>query len=156
MLLWTIYKGVKMINIKIKKINSMATIPTQAHEGDAYDLRACVDTPITIWKGETKKIPTGIALEIPCEYFGAIFARSGLATKKGLNLANGVGLCDPNYRGEYIVALHNGGNETITIKNGDRIAQLQIIPRVQAYFEEVSNLKDADRGEDGFGSTGIE
>ena len=141
--------------IDIKKLNDKAIIPTQANKDDAgFDLYACTDTPVTIKSGETVKIPTGLAIAIPSGYFGAIFARSGLATKKGLRPANCVGVCDAPYRGEYIVALHNDSYEDRTINPGDRIAQLIIMPCLSAEFNEVDELSETDRGEGGFGSTG--
>lgn len=103
----------------------------------------------------TVKIGTGIAVEIPNGYFGAVFARSGLATKEGLRPANAVGVCDSDYRGEYIVALHNDSDTPRTVTPGERIAQLVIMPYLQVDFEEVNELSDTVRGEGGFGSTGV-
>lgn len=96
------------MNIKVKKIKSNATVPTRGSEQSAgYDLYACISGPLVIAPHSTEKVSTGIAMEIPEGYFGAIFARSGLAAKEGLRPANCVGVCDLDYRGEYIVALHN-------------------------------------------------
>lgn len=103
---------------------------------------------------ETVKIGTGLAMEIPDGYFGAIFARSGLATKEGLRPANCVGVCDSDYRGEYIVVIHNDSEETRTITAGERIAQLVVMPYLPVTFDEVAELTDTNRGEGGFGSTG--
>lgn len=144
-----------MIQIKIKKLNENANIPTRGSAYSAgYDLYACIDEPITIPAHSTVKIGTGLAIEIPDGYFGAIFARSGLATKEGLRPANCVGCCDSDYRGEYIVALHNDTNETKLIVPNERIAQLVVIPYLPVEFEEVVELTDTERGTGGFGSTG--
>ena len=105
--------------------------------------------------GQTEKINTGICVEIPNGYFGAIFARSGLATKRGLRPANCVGVIDSDYRGEVIVALHNDTEKSESIHVGDRIAQLVILPYLPVEFEEVDELSNTDRGEGGFGSTGV-
>ena len=112
------------MQINIKKLKENATIPTSGSKYAAgYDLYACIDEPITIKPHETAKIGTGLAMEIPEGYFGAVFARSGLATKQGLRPANAVGVCDADYRGEYIVALHNDSEFEKTIKPNERIAQ---------------------------------
>ena len=118
------------------------------------DLYACIYNDITINPGETVKIGTGITLELPKNTFGAIFARSGLATKQGLAPANKVGVCDEDYRGEYIVPLHNHSNVPVTVKHGDRIAQLVIMPYIPVELEEVESLSDTERGSGGFGSSG--
>lgn len=144
-----------MFQIKIKKLNKNANIPTRGSVYSAgYDLYACIDEPITITPHSTVKIGTGLAIEIPDGYFGAIFARSGLATKEGLRPANCVGCCDSDYRGEYIVALHNDTNETKLIVPNERIAQLVVMPYLPVEFEEVTELTDTERGTGGFGSTG--
>lgn len=144
-----------MIQIKIKKLNENANIPTRGSAYSAgYDLYACIDEPITIPAHSTVKIGTGLAVEIPDGYFGAIFARSGLATKEGLRPANCVGCCDSDYRGEYIVALHNDTDETKLIVPNERIAQLVVMPYLSVEFEEVTELIDTERGTGGFGSTG--
>ena len=144
-----------MEKIKIKKLNENAFTPTRGSEYSAgYDLYACIDEPVTILPHSTEKIGTGLAIEIPEGYFGAIFARSGLATKEGLRPANCVGCCDSDYRGEYIVALHNDTDETKLIMPNERIAQLVIMPYLSVEFEEVTELTDTERGDGGFGSTG--
>ena len=141
--------------INIKKLKDNAIIPTQGHKGDAgFDLSACIDKPMLIHIGETVKIPTGLSIEIPEGYFGAIFARSGLATKQGLRPANCVGVCDAPYRGEYIVAIHNDSLSEQIINPNDRIAQLIVMPFLSAEFNVVEELSDTERGEGGFGSTG--
>ena len=143
--------------VNIKKLNDKAIVPSRGHYGDAgFDLHACIDKPVTIQAGDTVKIPTGISVEVPDGYFGAIFARSGLATKQGLRPANCVGVCDAPYRGEYIVAIHNDSNEQQVITPGQRIAQLILLPFATAEFNVVNELSDTDRGDGGFGSTDAE
>lgn len=144
-----------METIRFKRLNSMATIPTRGSEKAAgYDLYAAIDTPYKIMPHCTVKIGTGLAFELPDETFGAIFARSGLATKKGLRPANCVGVCDSDYRGEYIVPLHNDTDEVMEIEPGERIAQLILIPYIPMIFEEVDELSNTARGNGSFGSTG--
>lgn len=144
-----------MINCKIKKLKAGAVIPKKAHTSDAgFDLHACLNLPVDIEPGECKKIPTGLSIALPNDTFGAIFARSGLATKQGLRPANAVGVADSGYRGEYIVALYNDSNTTQRINHGDRIAQLVVMPFVQCEFNEVDELDETARGAGGFGSTG--
>ena len=141
--------------IKIKKLTDTAKTPTRGSEHAAgYDMYADVKEDVQIKPHETVKIGTGLAMEIPDGYFGAIFARSGLATKEGLRPANCVGVCDSDYRGENIVAIHNDSEETRTITAGERIAQLVVMPYLPVTFDEVAELTDTNRGEGGFGSTG--
>lgn len=141
--------------IKIKKLTDTAKTPTRGSEYAAgYDLYADVKENVQIKPHETVKIGTGLAMEVPDGYFGAIFARSGLATKEGLRPANCVGVCDSDYRGEYIVAIHNDSEKIRTITAGERIAQLVVMPYLPVTFDEVSELTDTNRGEGGFGSTG--
>lgn len=141
--------------IKIKKLTDTAKTPTRGSEYAAgYDLYADVKDDVQIKPHETIKIGTGLAMEVPDGYFGAIFARSGLASKEGLRPANCVGVCDSDYRGEYIVAIHNDSEETRTITAGERIAQLVVMPYLPVTFDEVVELTDTNRGEGGFGSTG--
>lgn len=141
--------------VKIKKLNENAKIPTYGTEFAAgADLYAWIDDVTTIKSGETKLIKTGIALEVPVGYAGLIYARSGLASKKGLAPANKVGVVDSDYRGEVMVALHNHSNEDKTIEPNERIAQFVIAPYLKAEFEEVDSLDDTTRGSGGFGSTG--
>ncbi len=141
--------------MKIKKLNENAVIPTYGTEYSAgADLYACTDEDITINPGETKLIKTGIALEIPVGYAGFIYARSGLASKKGLAPANKVGVIDADYRGEIMVALYNQSNEPQVIAAKERIAQLVIAPFLKVEFEEVDELTITVRGAGGFGSTG--
>lgn len=145
------------MKIKIKKLNKEAVIPMRGSAKAAgFDLYACLGEHEAkeIRPHETQMVGTGLSIETPEGYFGAIFARSGLATKQGLRPANCVGVCDEDYRGEYIVALHNDSEETRYVQNGDRIAQLVFLPYMDAEFEEVEELSETDRGEGGFGSTG--
>ena len=146
---------VQTANINIKKLNPDATIPTYGSDFAAgADLYACLFAPITIEPGETFMVKTGISLEIPEGYAGLIYARSGLASKRGLAPANKVGVIDSDYRGEIIVALHNHSMNPQKIEPNERIAQLVITPYVQAIFNETAELSDTDRGVGGFGSTG--
>lgn len=141
--------------MKFQKINQKAIIPTRASKNSAgLDLYACIENDITINPGETVKIGTGLVFELPKNTFGAIFARSGLATKQGLAPANKVGVCDEDYRGEYIVSLYNHSNVPVAVKQGDRIAQLVIMPYIPVELEEVESLSDTERGSGGFGSSG--
>ena len=143
------------MKINIKKLNKNAIIPTRGSEQAAgYDLYACTDTRIIIAPHDTIKIGTGLAIEIPDGYFGAIYTRSGFATKKRLRPSNCVGVCDSDYRGEYIVAIHNDSNLPQIIEPMERIAQLIVMPYLPVEFDEVEELSDTERGSGGFGSTG--
>ncbi len=145
-----------MLTAKIKKLNSKAKIPTKGSEKAAgYDLYACVNNDVLIGPHETVKIGTGIAVTPPEGYFGAIFARSGLAIKNGLAPANKVGVCDEDYTGEYIVALHNHSDDCLWVSNGMRIAQLVFLPYIDVNFELTTELEETERGAGGFGSTGV-
>ena len=144
------------MNIRIKRLTKTAIIPEKATKYSAgYDLSADITSTILIHPNETVKIPTGISLELPEGYFGAIYARSGLATKQGLRPANAVGICDSDYRGEYIVVLHNDSSETRIIEPGQRIAQLVIQQHLNCTFVESDFLEDTGRADGGFGSTGV-
>ena len=144
------------MKIQVKKLRPDAVLPTAGSRYAAgYDLRACMDAPVDIPPHATAMIGTGLAVAVPEGYFGAVFARSGLASKQNLRPANCVGVCDSDYRGEYIVALHNDGAEMRTVCPGDRIAQLVILPCASAEFEEAEALPDTERGAGGFGSTGV-
>ena len=145
------------MTIKVKKTFEGATIPTSGSKYAAgYDLYAHTESDEEYIPGHrTVKIGTGVCMEIPEGYFGAVFARSGLATKRGLRPANCVGVIDSDYRGEIIVALHNDNDEGETICDGDRIAQLVIMPYLPVEFLEVNELNDTERGDGGFGSTGV-
>ncbi len=141
------------MEIKIKKLYEDSVIPTRGSEYAAgYDLYA--HEGATIKPHETAKIGTGVAIQPPKDTFGAVFARSGLAAKQGLRPANCVGVCDYDYTGEYIVALHNDSNEERVIEKGERIGQVVFIPYVNVTFKEVEELDATERGDGGFGSTG--
>ncbi len=142
-------------NVNIKKVNDKAIIPTYGTEFSAgADLYACMDEAVSLAPGETTLIKTGLSMEIPAGYAGLIYARSGLATKKGLAPANKVGVIDADYRGEIMVALHNHSDTTATIESGERIAQMVITPFLTANFVIVDELEETLRGSGGFGSTG--
>ena len=142
------------MKLNIKKLNENSMIPTYGTEfsagADLYNL----DNPITIDPHKTVLVHTGIAVEIPVGYCGLIFARSGLATKRGLAPANKVGVIDADYRGEIMVALHNHSDEPALVAANERVAQLAIVPFLKAEFEVVDELSSTVRGEGGFGSTG--
>lgn len=144
------------VEIKLMKIRKNAIIPVRATKGSAgFDLYACVEEPINLNVGESVLIPTGIAIELPSVEMAAfIFARSGLATKYGISLSNGVGVVDSDYRGEICVGLRNFGKENYIIEKNERIAQMVIMPVVSAVFSEKELLNETDRGSGGFGSTG--
>ena len=140
--------------LRVKKLSPTAIIPLRNSAGAAgFDLYSDSDD-FTILPGDTYPVHTGIAIELAPYTAGLVFARSGLAVKRGLRLANSVGLIDPDYRGEVIVALHNDSKEPQTIFKGDRIAQLMICP-FETSLEVVDELSDTERGEGGFGSTGV-
>lgn len=142
------------INIKCVKLRENAVIPSYESIGAAgCDLSAAIDSNVMIAPNQTVKIPTGLAMELPEGVFGAIYARSGLATKEGLAPANKVGVADWDYRGEIMVALHNHSDEYRIVEPGQRIAQLIIQPYVKANFKETDTLSETVRGAGGFGST---
>ena len=142
-------------NVKFAKVRPDAKIPTRgSYYAAGYDLYASCESVVEIMPHETVKIGTGLCIQPPDGYFGAIFARSGLATKYGLRPSNCVGVCDEDYTGEYIVAIHNDSNNVQIIHSGDRIAQLVFLPYVNVEFEEVDKLDETARGSGGFGSTG--
>lgn len=142
-------------DVRVKKLDERAKLPVYGSEYAAgADLYALIDGEITIGAGETAFIHTGIAIELPMGTVGLIYARSGLACKKGLAPANKVGVVDCDYRGEVMVALHNHSSEPKTVADGERIAQLMIAPYYTAVFTESKELSDTVRGEGGFGSTG--
>ena len=141
--------------VAVKKVRKNAILPTYGSADAAgADLYACLDEPVTIGAGETAFIPTGIAMEVRKGCAGLVYARSGLACKRGLAPANKVGVIDSDYRGEIAVVLHNHGQEVQTVAHGERIAQMVITPVLTPVYEEVEELTDTDRGVGGFGSTG--
>ena len=143
------------MKIEIKKTRPEATLPVYASELAAgADLCACITDEVRILPGETAMIPTGIAVAIPAGYAGFVYARSGLSVKMGLAPANKVGVIDADYRGEILVALYNQSGQVRVVKNGNRVAQLVILPVATAEFIEVDELSDTARGAGGFGSTG--
>lgn len=149
-----------MIQVNVKRLSNTAILPTYGSEKaagmDLYaDIKSFGTDKLYIVPGDCLKVPTGFAFELPEGYCSLILARSGLATKKGLRPANCVGLCDEDYRGNYIVPVYNDSHEDQVIEHGDRIAQLMFIPYVQATLTEVDNLSETDRGEGGFGSSGL-
>ena len=143
------------MQVNVKKLNKNVKLPAY---GSSYaagaDLFACIENEVTVAPHETVMIPTGLAMELPVGYAGFIYARSGLASKKGLAPANKVGVVDCDYRGEVKVALHNHGCVAQTISPGERVAQLVIAPYITAAFTEAEELSSTQRGEGGFGSTG--
>lgn len=141
--------------IRVKKLHPGATLPAYGSLGAAgADLTACLEESVTIGPGQTAFIPTGIALEVPENYAGLVYARSGMACKQGLAPANKVGVIDSDYRGEILVALHNHGSQARTVEPGQRIAQLLITPVLTPAYEEAAELSDTARDAGGFGSTG--
>ena len=138
------------------KLGKEIPFPSYATAGSAgMDLRACIDAPVTIAPGQRVKIPTGFAIALPSPDWAAyIFARSGLAIKSGITIPNCVGVIDSDYRGEVIVALVNLSGEEYTVQPGDRVAQLVVMPVVQARLQVVDELDETGRGAGGFGSTG--
>lgn len=167
----------KMLELKFKRLTDTMTVPTKAHDTDAcYDLYADIPNEtyqhpdinqtlqmITTKSGKgvaippfsTVKIPTGFATNIPHGYFGAVFARSGLATKKGLRPANCVAVIDEPYTGEWFIPVHNDTPEFQVIEHGDRIAQFTLLPYPEINMIEVDELENSDRGDGGFGSSGV-
>ena len=143
------------MKIKYTKLKDTAIIPTRGSEKAAgYDLYACLENEVEIQPHSTCVIGTGLSFDLPDNTFAAIFARSGLATKSGLAPANKVGVCDSDYRGEYKIALHNHSNTSAIVHNGDRIAQMVVMPFIPVELEE-GELSETARGSGGFGSTGV-
>ncbi len=143
------------MQVKIKKLNENAVVPTYGSPFSAgADLYACETEAVTVEPHKTVLIHTGLSLEIPEGFAGLIYARSGLASKKGLAPANKVGVIDADYRGEVMVALHNHSEIPQSIEPGERVAQMVIAPFLKADFIVADELSDTERGEGGFGSTG--
>ena len=144
-----------MVKVAVKKLDERAVLPTYGSEYAAgADLYALLDEELSILPGETKLVKTGLAMEIPEGYAGLIYARSGLASKRGLAPANKVGVVDSDYRGEVMVALHNHSNSEQKVTAGERIAQLVVTPFLKVDFTQEENLSETVRGNGGFGSTG--
>ncbi len=144
------------MQISINKVSTKAVIPNRATEGSAgFDLHACIDTPVSITPGIRVLISTGIAIEIPNNYCGMVCSRSGLASKHGIFVLNAPGIIDSDYRGEIKVILCNFGKETVVIENGQRIAQLVIVPVATPELRLTTQVSETDRGTGGFGSTGL-
>lgn len=145
-----------MINVKIKALRENVQLPAYATEGSAaVDLRYAGDEPITLAPGERKLVPTGIAIAPETKDVVAILcARSGLASKRGLTLSNGIGVIDSDYRGEICAAMINLGSEAVTLDPGERVAQLMFLPVLAANFIKAYELDETTRGAGGFGSTG--
>jgi len=139
---------------KIERNGRTPDLPVKATKGAAaFDLHAFLEAPVTLAPGARFIVPTGLRLAIPEGMAGLVLARSGLASKKGISLSNGVGLIDSDYRGELMVAVHNGGTENFVIEDGMRIAQFMAINVPDTFFEEGA-VDETERGEGGFGSTG--
>ncbi len=142
------------ITVNFKKLDENAMAPAYATEFAAGADLYCADEAVTVEPGKTVMVHTGLAMEIPTGLVGLIYARSGLACKKGLAPANKVGVIDSDYRGEIMVALHNHGEEIVSFERGERIAQIVFAPYFFAEFNQQDELEDTSRGEGGFGSTG--
>lgn len=143
------------MKVEIKRLTETAVLPVRGSaQAAGYDLCADISEALVIASNETAKVATGLSFALPEGYFGGIYARSGLATKRGLRPANCTGVIDSDYRGPVIVALHNDSTEPQTIEPGERIAQLIVQPYLAVTFEEVESLDDTERGAGGFGSTG--
>ena len=144
-----------MVPIPIKILRAGAKLPSYGTaEAAGADLYACLEAPVTIEPGKTAFIPTGIAMAVPVGCAGLIYARSGLACKRGLAPANKVGVIDSDYRGEILVALHNHGAEAQTVEHGERVAQMVITPVLTPAYEAADSLSETERNAGGFGSTG--
>ena len=144
------------MTVKIVKLQQNAHVPTYGSADAAgADLYACIDEAVTIQPSQTVLIPTGLSMEIEQGFAGFIYARSGLATKRGLAPANKVGVIDSDYRGQVMVSLHNHTEQPQTVEPGERVAQMVFAPVYQAQFCETDTLQDTERGTGGFGSTGM-
>ncbi len=143
------------MRIKVKRVSETATLPSHGSPFAAgYDLFSDLQEPVVIPPHGTVKIDTGLQFELPEGTFAGIFARSGIAAREGLRPANCVGICDSDYRGNYIVAIHNDSEEPRTVVPREKIAQMVVMPFLSLEFEEVSSLSGTERGAGGFGSTG--
>ena len=143
------------MDLKVKKIREEAILPTRGSvDAAGIDLYACINEERVIAPGATKMIPTGIACDFPDGYFGAVTVRSSVGTKRGLRLANQIGIIDHDYNGEIMLAIYNSTNELAIIKPGERLAQMVLLPYITYNIVETDSLVDTERGEGGFGSTG--
>ncbi len=143
------------MQMRVKKLNPKAKLPTYGtNQSAGADLYVCMEEPVTIAPGDTAFLSTGIAIAVPEGYAGLVFARSGLGCKRGLAPANKVGVIDSDYRGEVRVALHNHSGQSQTVEDGERIAQLVVVPVLAPELVETEELDDTERGAGGFGSTG--
>jgi dUTP pyrophosphatase len=143
------------MSLMVRRLRQNAVLPTRATESSAgLDLCACLDEKLTIPAGETRTVPTGIAIALPDKTVGLIFGRSGLGVKHGIAPANAVGVIDADYRGELLVGLHNHSAADYTVEPNERIAQLVVVPVFMPRVLEVCELPDTPRGENGFGSSG--
>lgn len=141
--------------IKMKRVNDLAVAPVRGSSHAAgYDLFAAIPERLVVEPHTTVKVDTGLQFELPEGYFAGIFARSGIATREGLRPANCVGVCDSDYRGNYIVSIHNDSDTARVIMPGEKIAQMIVMPYLSLEFEEADILSGTERGSGGFGSTG--
>lgn len=144
------------VPIRVKLLRDGARTPQyQTQHAAGADLHACLDQPITLRPGERAAVPTGLAIELPPGYEAQVRARSGLALKSGIGMANGAGTIDADYRGELMAIVINHGQEDFVINHGDRIAQMVVAKHEVARFEEAQSLSETSRGEGGYGSTGV-
>lgn len=149
----------KTVDIKIKRLsnNKDLPLPEYASNGSSgMDVRACIERPLTLHPGDIRRIPTGFALSIPKGYEAQVRPRSGLALNHGIGMVNSPGTIDSDYRGELSIVLINWGDKPVNIKRGERIGQIVITEVLHAEFFEVEYLDETDRGEGGFGHTGVE
>lgn len=146
---------INTIDVKIKRVREKAIVPSHgSNDAAGYDLYACLDTPVSVRPHQTVLIGTGWAMEFPAGLVALLYARSGLAAKQGLRPANCVGVVDADYRGEYMVALHNDSEEMRVVNHGDRIAQMVLTSYFAMNYVETNELDSTERGAGGFGSTG--
>lgn len=144
----------KLVEIRLVRLRPEAQLPRRQTSGSAgMDLAACLEEPVEIRPGDAEMIPLGFAAEIPAGYAGFVFSRSGLGARKGVVVAQGVGVIDSDYRGEWLVPLRNASREAYTVMPGERIAQVVFMPAPAAEFVEAGALSDTRRGQGGFGST---
>ena len=146
---------INTIDVKIKRVREKAIVPSHgSNDAAGYDLYACLDTPVSVRPHQTVFIGTGWAMEFPAGLVALLYARSGLAAQQGLRPANCVGVVDADYRGEYMVALHNDSEEMRVVNHGDRIAQMVLTSYFAMNYVETNELDSTERGAGGFGSTG--